>query len=228
MISWIKGDVVTLWQSNNKYFIIINCQNIGYEIQILESIFIKLKTSQISDKKIVLWIKHIKKEDSDSLFGFTSKEQKDFFSEILSIKGIGSQIGIAMLNKFPISEIIDAIKRKDKKLIGSIQGIGQKMTERIFLELKSSFSANIKNENDDEIYNYLQNKIELTKIFEDLDLTLQSLNYSKKEIKKAFEFLLKDIKNKNISIPFENKISFENLLKEAMNYLDKNNSNLGH
>ena len=101
------------------------------------------------------------------------------------------------------------------------------MTERILLELKSSFSANIENENDDEIYNYLQNNIELKKILEDLDFTLQSLNYSKKEIKKAFEFLLKDIKNKNTSIPFENKISFEKLLKEAMNYLDKNNSNLG-
>ena len=126
MISWVKGDVVTLWQSKNKYFVIINCQNIGYEIQILKSIFIKLKTSKISDKKIVLWIKHIKKEDSDSLFGFTSKEQKDFFSEILNIKGIGSQIGIAMLNEFSISEIIDAIKRKDKKLIGLYKELDKK------------------------------------------------------------------------------------------------------
>ena len=54
------------------------------------------------------------------------------------------------------------------------------MTERILLELKSSFSANIENENDDEIYNYLQNNIELKKILEDLDFTLQSLNYSKR------------------------------------------------
>ena len=127
MISWIKGDIVTFWQTNNKYFVIVSCQNIGYEIQILEPIFIKLKTSQISNKNIVFWIKHIKKEDSDSLFGFTSKDQKDFFNEIINIKGIGSQIGMAMLNKLSIDEIIDAINEKDKELIGSVQGIGQKI-----------------------------------------------------------------------------------------------------
>ena len=89
MISWINGDLVELWQTNQKFFILINCQGLGYEIQILESFFFKLKTNQISNKNITLWIKHIKKEDSDLLFGFISKEQKNFFIEILSVRGIG-------------------------------------------------------------------------------------------------------------------------------------------
>ena len=229
MISWLKGDIVTFWQTNNKYFVIVSCQNIGYEIQILEPIFIKLKTSQISNKNIVFWIKHIKKEDSDSLFGFTSKDQKDFFNEIINIKGIGSQIGMAMLNKLSIDEIIDAINEKDKELIGSVQGIGQKMTERIILELKSSFSTNIKNQDKkNETYNYLQKDSELNNILEDLAITLQSLNYPKKEIKKAFPILIKDIKKANSTIRNKNKLTFEYLLKEAMNYLDKNNSDFGH
>ena len=82
MISWINGNLVELWQTNHKFFALINCQGLGYEIQILESLFLKLKTNQISNKNITLWIKHIKKEDSDLLFGFTSKEQKNFFIEI--------------------------------------------------------------------------------------------------------------------------------------------------
>ena len=86
MISWINGDLVDLWQTNHKFFVLINCQGIGYEIQILESFFLKLKTHQISNKNITLWIKHIKKEDSDTLFWFTSKIQKNFFIEILSIR----------------------------------------------------------------------------------------------------------------------------------------------
>ena len=81
MISWIKGDVITLWQTNNKFFILINCQNLGYEIQILESTFIKLKSGQISNNNLTLWLKQIKKEDSDLLFGFISKDQKNFLKK---------------------------------------------------------------------------------------------------------------------------------------------------
>ena len=125
MISWINGELVELWQINQKFFVLINCQGLGYEIQILESFFLKLKTNQISNKNITLWIKHIKKEDSDLLFGFTSKEQKDFFIEILNIRGVGSQISMGILNKFSINEVINAIKTQNKKLICSVPGIGQ-------------------------------------------------------------------------------------------------------
>ena len=88
MISWIKGEVIDLWQTNQKFFVLINCQGLGYEIQILESFFIKLKTKEVSNISVTLWIKHIKKEDSDSLFGFISKDQKNFFIEILNFRVI--------------------------------------------------------------------------------------------------------------------------------------------
>ena len=227
MISWIKGDVITLWQTNNKFFILINCQNIGYEIQILESTYIKLKTSQVSNNSLILWLKQIKKEDTDLLFGFLCKDQKDFFKEVLNIKGIGAQIGMTMLNKYSINEIIDAIKANDKKLIGSIQGIGQKMTERIILELKNNYSDN--NTEQDEVHNLdnFKNNIEIAPFFEDLNLTLRSLNYPNKEIKKVIPHLIKEIKNNKTPFLRNDQLSFEILLKEAMNYLNNNNSNLG-
>jgi len=125
LISWINGDLVDLWQTNQRFFVLINCQGLGYEIQILESFFHTLKTNQISNKNITLWLKHIKKEDSDLLFGFTSKDQKNFFIEILSIRGVGSQIGIGILNKYSISDVVNAIKTHNKKLICSVPGIGQ-------------------------------------------------------------------------------------------------------
>ena len=139
MISWINGELIEFWQNNQKFFILINCQGLGYEVQILESFFVKLKTSHIVNKNITLWIKHIKKEDSDLLFGFTSKDQKNFFIEILSIRGVGSQISMGILNKFSIDEVINAIKTQNKKLICSVPGIGQKMSERLILELKNKF-----------------------------------------------------------------------------------------
>ena len=223
MISWINGDLVELWQTNQKFFILINCRGLGYEIQILESFFLKLKTNQISNKNITLWIKHIKKEDSDLLFGFTSKEQKNFFIEILSIRGIGSQIGIGILNKFSISEVINAIKTQNKKLICSVPGIGQKMSDRLILELKSKFKSEIqfseeKSKNDFEIKDP-----ETNKMIEDLQLTLQSLNYKNKEIMTILPILIKEI---DLLGKKEHNLSFENLLKLAMHYLDKDSSNI--
>ena len=226
MISWIKGELVDLWQTNNKFYILINCQGLGYEIQILESIYIKLKTNEIPHQKIILWIKHIKKEDSDYLFGFISKDQKDFFIEILNIKGIGSQIGMSLLNKFSIDEIINAIDSKDKKLISSVQGIGQKMTERIILELKNKSKMKIKDSEKEKNSDYLKENNELNSILQDIDLTLQSLNYTNKEIKKLIPILVNEIKNKKNEMLENDKISFEYILKLAMNHLD-NNSNLG-
>ena len=223
MISWINGDLVELWQTNQKFFILINCQGLGYEIQILESFFLKLKTNQISNKNITLWIKHIKKEDSDLLFGFTSKDQKNFFIEILSIRGIGSQISMGILNKFSINEVINAIKTQNKKLICSVPGIGQKMSDRLILELKSKFKNEIlfeeeKNKDELEIKDP-----EINKMMEDLQLTLQSLNYKNNEIKTILPILIKEVDQLSKK---ENNLSFENLLKFAMNYLDKDSSNL--
>ena len=223
MISWINGELVELWQSNQKFFVLINCQGLGYEIQILESFFLKLKTKKISTKNITLWIKHIKKEDSDLLFGFTSKDQKNFFIEILSIRGVGSQIGIGILNKFSISEVINAIKTQDKKLICSVPGIGQKMSDRLILELKSKFKSEILSEEEKSKDEFEIKDPEINKIIKDLQLTLQSLSYKNKEINTILPIIIKEI---DLLSKKENNLSFEKLLKLAMHYLDEDSSNI--
>ncbi len=223
MISWINGDLVDIWQTNQKFFVLLNCQGLGYQIQILESFFLKLKTNQKFNKNITLWIKHIKKEDSDLLFGFTSKDQKNFFIEILSIRGVGSQISMGILNKFSISEIINAIKTQNKKLICSVPGVGQKMSDRLILELKSKFKSEILIEEEKSKDKLEIKDPEINKMMEDLQLTLQSLNYKNKEIKTILPIIIQevDLLGKN-----ENNLSFEKLLKLAMHYLDEDSSNI--
>jgi len=220
LISWINGEIVEFWQINQKFFVLINCQGLGYEIQILESFLFKLKTNQVSNRNITLWIKHIKKEDSDFLFGFTSKAQKNFFVEILNIRGVGSQIGMAILNKFSISEVINAIKTQNKELICSVPGIGQKMSDRLILELKNKFIDEIPFKEVKDEFEIKDSKI--NKMMDDLKLTLCSLNYTKKEVKRVLPIIIKETtfltkKGKNTS--------FESLLKLAMNYLDNDISN---
>ena len=222
MISWIKGEVIDLWQTNNKFFILINCQNLGYEIQILETFFNKIKTKENANKNIVLWLKHIKKEDSDSFFGFFSKDQRDFFIDILNIKGVGSQIGMAMLSKLSIDEIIYAVNTQNKKIISSIPGIGQKMTDRLILELKNKVKVELQIKDVLNKDKFQIKNPEIPKILNDLKLTLQSLNYTKKEIKTILPIILDEA-----DVPENHEdISFEKLLKLAMNYLNNDSSNL--
>ena len=223
MISWINGDLVELWQTNQKFFILINCQGLGYEIQILESFFLKLKTNQIPNKNITLWIKHIKKEDSDLLFGFTSKEQKNYFIEILSIRGVGSQISMGILNKFSINEVINIIKTQNKKLICSVPGIGQKMSDRLILELKGKFKSEIQFSEEKSNDEFEIKDSETNQMIEDLQLTLQSLSYKNKEINTILPIIIKEI---DLLGKKENNLSFEKLLKLAMHYLDENSSNI--
>ena len=60
-------------------------------------------------------------------------------------------------------------------------------------------------------------------MMEDLQLTLQSLNYKNREIKTIFPILIKEV---DLLAKKENNLSFENLLKLAMNILDKGSSNI--
>ena len=223
MISWISGELVDSWQTNQKFFVLINCQGLGYEIQILESFYIKLKTNQIFNKPITLWIKHLKKEDSDLLFGFKSKDEKNFFVEILNIRGIGTQIGMGILNKYSITEVINAINTQNKQLISSVPGIGQKMTDRLILELKNKFKNELDIKQEKNKNEFLIKNNEINKTIEDVQFTLKSLNYKNKEIKSILPIIIKEteaLKNQ------EKSSSFEDLLKLAMNYLDKDSGNI--
>jgi Holliday junction DNA helicase RuvA len=226
LISWISGELIDFWQTNQKFYVLINCQGLGYEIQILEPFFLNLKTNKLDNKNITLWVKHIKKEETDLLFGFTSKDQKYFFIKILNIRGIGSQIGMGLLNKFSMSEIINAINTENKKLIASVPGIGQKMTERLILELKTKFKNELKIEKENNKEEFFINNNEIQKMLYDLQLTLQSLNYTKREIHNILPNIIKETKTIDSIGKKENNISFEYLLKLAMNYLDKDSSNM--
>ena len=225
MINWITGELVEFWQTNKKFFVLINCQGLGYEIQILESFYLKLKTYILPNKNITLWIKHIKKEDTDLLFGFISKDQKNLFIEILNIRGVGSQIGMSLLNKFSNTELINAINTQNKKLISSVPGVGQKMTERLILELKNKFTKEFIID-EGKTKTVLINNTEINNMIADLELTLHSLNYTKKEIKTIMPNVIKDAKIIEYSTKKERNITFENLLKLAMNFLDNESSKI--
>ena len=130
---------------------------------------------------------------------------------------------MGILNKFSISEVINAIKPQNKKLICSVPGIGQKMSDRLILELKNKFKSEIQFEEQKAKDEFEIKDAEINKMIEDLQLTLQSLNYKNKEIKTILPIIINEV---DFLEKKENNLSFENLLKLAMNYLDKESSNI--
>ena len=219
MISWIKGEIVSNWLQNQKLILLVSCQGIGYEIQILNSV-----KTESNSKDIILWIEHIKRDDSEFLFGFIQKEQRDFFRDLLKVKGIGPQIGMSLLNKYSIIEIKTSLIKENKNLISSVPGIGIKMTERIFLELKNKIS--LKEEYSKSTLNQ-KNNDEITLIFKDIDNTLRSLEYPIKDIKNTINLLKKDLNKIKSTKSNEDIINFEDILKKAILILEDNDSKFG-
>ena len=216
MISWIRGELIDTWIQTKKFYVLINCQGLGYEIQILEPFKKDL------DKNILtLWIHQIKREDSDFLFGFKDKQKRDFFRVLLEVKGIGPQIGMSLLSKYDLNQIFNSVRNKDNTLFNSVPGIGQKMTERLFLELKNKNTVTSETIKDFAEPKKLELNKEIKKLIDDLDLALKSLNYSLKERKKAIKFILTKIDQPNLSSEkVLNNFTFEIFLKESLDFLE--------
>jgi len=219
LISWIKGEIISSWLQNQKLFLLISCNGVGYEIQTLNNV------ETDSNKKIItLWIEHIKREDSEFLFGFVQKEERDFFRDLLKVRGIGPQIGMSLLNKYSINEVKTSLIKQNKDLISSVPGIGKKMTERIFLELKNKIAVIEKGSNKNANQN---DKEELTFIFRDIDIALRSLEYPIKDIKNTINLIKSEFSKKKSTELKEHNINFENILKEAISILENNDSKFG-
>ena len=99
------------------------------------------------------------------------------------------------------------------------------MTERIILELKVNVNQNNQNENKND--NFISKNEKFSSVLQDIDLTLQSLNYPKKEIKNLIPTLIKDINSGKIQKDDQGGVIFENLLKQAFVYLDTKKRNFG-
>ena len=217
MISWIRGEIIDTWIQTKKFYVLINCQGLGYEVQILEPFKKDL------DKNILtLWIHQIKREDSDYLFGFKDKEKRDFFRDLLKVKGVGPQIGMSLLNKYDLNQIFHSVKNEDKTLFNSVPGIGQKMTERLFLELKNKITVTSEIIKDFSEANNLELNKEIKNLIDDLTLALKSLSYSSKEREKAIDFILTKVDQPNLSSKqVLTNFTFEILLKESLDFLEK-------
>ena len=132
MISKLKGIIDTITENQ----IIIDVGGVGY------GVFAPSKTiSQLTlNSPATLWIETIVREDSITLYGFSSQSEHDFFNLLTTVQGIGPKAGIAILSALTPQQISTAILSGDAKSFTTANGIGKKTAERIITELKDKVS----------------------------------------------------------------------------------------
>ena len=185
MISWLKGEIIHTWEISSKKGIVLNVGGIGYEIQLLPTQLCKEEDSN----KIELWIHQIDREDGSSLYGFIEVNQRNLFREIISVNGIGPQIGMALLDDFGVTQLVNAVENKESRLLTKTQGIGKRIAERLIVELRNKLQRFIDN---DVIHLDDKKDIEpnqFSTYMNEIYLILNSLGYVDNEIKDSIKII---------------------------------------
>lgn len=138
MIGYLKGHLAALQRSSSpRSFITLDVNAIGYDIQIPTRMLQHLPEMGASLQIFT----HLQvREDQWILFGFSSTAERDLFRQLISVSGIGPQLGVALLDTFGLQDLIQAIVSSNTKLLSKTPGVGAKTAERIALELRTKLA----------------------------------------------------------------------------------------
>ena len=164
MYNYIKGKILDI-EAN---YIVIDNNNIGYQV------YVANPYSYQENEEYTVYIYQKVAEDDISLYGFKTKEEKELFLKLISVKGVGPKMALPMLATGSVSGIADAIERDNILYLKKFPKIGDKVARQMVLDLKGKLSGST-----DTKGNNLEELIEV----------LESLGYKSVDIKKV----LKDI-----------------------------------
>jgi Holliday junction DNA helicase RuvA len=138
VIAFLRGNFII----KNPAQIIVDVNGVGYECHISLNTY-----SAINGKKNGQLFTYLHlTENNQTLYGFAETSEKELFTQLISVSGVGAATARMMLSGMRPDEIIKAIVQSNAKLLESIKGIGRKTAERLVLELKDKLSKNL-NEN---------------------------------------------------------------------------------
>lgn len=124
MIGFIYGEVLF---SDGHEVIVQTNTGVGYQVfynQVL-----------IEGSEAGVYISHIIKEDSETLYGFHSLRAKKLFEMLLTVKGIGPKSAYSLVTNLGVNEIINAVALDAKNTLTKVPGLGTKSAAQIILDL---------------------------------------------------------------------------------------------
>ena len=201
MISYLKGTKVEITKTTqNRLFLILDVNDVGYEIQISSRFARRLDESEAEAGSIQVFTHLQVQEDKQILYGFPSAAERDLFRQLTAVSGIGMQLGIALIDTMGISELVGAIVTSNIPALTKTPGVGKKTAERIALELKTKLAqwrkiSGIEVQQPEVVF------APKPEIKEDLEMTLLALGYTNEEIEQVLTALSQDnqlLKNNNV------------------------------
>ncbi len=176
MITHLKGKLV----EKNPTYAIVECSGVGYFLNISLNTY-----TQIPDAELVtLYTQLIVKEDSHTLYGFTSTLEREIFKLLISVSGIGPSIARTMLSSLTTEEVQQALASENVAVIQSVKGIGAKTAQKVIIELKDKI---VKTYNIEETSPLLNNSVR-----DEALSALEVLGFIKRQAEKVVASILKE------------------------------------
>ena len=195
MISYLKGLLISKNITTTGCKLVVEVNNIGYEVLINKKTYRDLPEI---NSQLTIYTSLIHKEDGMLLCGFLSPQERETFSVLQTVSGIGMKAALLIL-ELPISEIISAVISENEKVICQIKGIGPKLAKRLILELKDKMLT-LKNELEIEVNENSEKTVnykDLSDGFAEAHAVLNSLGYTNDEISLGLEAASKNVSDKN-------------------------------
>lgn len=129
MFAYIKGKLAISTPSS----VVVETAGVGYRIYIPASVYPALPPT---DSEVHLHTSFIVRELSQTLYGFLSVHDRDFFETLLGVSGIGPKLALSLIGHMPVHDLHRAISEGNTAAITKVPGIGKKMSERLVMEMR--------------------------------------------------------------------------------------------
>lgn len=199
MIGRLKGVLAEVSPTFTE--IILDVNGVGYQLFIPLSTFDKLPRE--GGETTLLVHTHVR-EDSITLYGFATKEEKELFGAVITVSGIGAKLALNVLSSMTVASFWAAVRNRDVKRLSRINGVGKRTAERLAIDLKGKGPAFATEEE-------LPEDVD-AKAAEEAVMALESLGFSHDKAAKAIHKLL-------TTLPKE-EIDAETLIKQALQALN--------
>ncbi len=134
MISIIEGDLAHKAADH----IVVRVGGVGIEVIAPFSTIERLNAN-----RVFLFTRLVVREDSLSLYGFATANERELFDAVLKISGIGPKLAVSMLSTLSVENIRHAVANNRPEIISRVPGIGKKTAQKILLELQDRFPAGL-------------------------------------------------------------------------------------